>query len=140
MHEQLLLPFYDHYLKGVRTNYESRPAVEYFVRGANTFRAAATWPPDNVKYVRWHLSSRTTNSVSSLNDGSLLRAPEAGQPESTSYTYPNPGWLFGVVGLGPEMQPDAARRVLTWTTPPLESDLEIAGPIKLTLFGSSTAR
>src|SRR6202035_5953210 len=38
----------------------------------------------------------------------------------------------------PNNQPDPARRVLTFTTAPLQADLEIAGPIKLTLYASST--
>ena len=56
----------------------------------------------------------------------------------TSYSYPNPGWMIGVVGFGPNNQPDPARRVLTFTTAPLQADLEIAGPIKLMLYASST--
>jgi uncharacterized protein len=137
MHEKLLLPFYDHYLKGKDTNYPERPAVEYFVRGADTHRSAKTWPPPNVQYTTWYLCSEKSGSVTSLNDGSLKKENPSGAA-STSYTYPNPGWMMGVVGLGPNMQPDPARRVLTWTTPPLERDLEIAGPIKLTLYASST--
>jgi predicted acyl esterase len=46
--------------------------------------------------------------------------------------------MIGVVGFGPNQQPDPARRVLTFTTAPLEQDLEIAGPIKLVLYASST--
>jgi uncharacterized protein len=46
--------------------------------------------------------------------------------------------MIGVVGFGPNTQPDAARRVLTFTTAPLQADLEIAGPIKLTLYASSS--
>jgi uncharacterized protein len=46
--------------------------------------------------------------------------------------------MMGVVGFGPNSQPDPARRVLTFTTAPLGSDLEIAGPIKLTLYAAST--
>ncbi len=46
---------------------------------------------------------------------------------------------MGVIGMGPNNTPDPARRVLTFTTPPLAQDLEIAGPIKLTLYASSTA-
>ena len=47
-----------------------------------------------------------------------------------------------MVGFGPSGPPnfDPARRVLTFTTAPLEKDLEIAGPIKLTLYASSTQR
>jgi predicted acyl esterase len=135
MHEKLLLPFYDHYLKGRDTDYPKRPAVEYFVRGADAYRTAPSWPPPGAKYVTWFLSPEKSNSLASLNDGSLSRENARG---STSYSYPNPGWMMGVVGLGPQMQPDPARRVLTWTTPPLEHDLEIAGPVKLTLYVSST--
>jgi uncharacterized protein len=137
LHENLLLPFYDHYLKGRKTNYTERPAVEYFVRGADAVRTADAWPPVGIRYITWHLGGETSGSVTSLNDGTLTRnaAPATGE---TSYSYPNPGWMMGVVGFGPNNAPDPARRVLTFTSAPLEQDLEIAGPIKLTLFASST--
>ena len=137
LHENMLLPFYDHFLKGQKTDYVDRPAIEYFVRGADTVRACETWPPPGVRYVTWHLSGQKSGSVTSLNDGSLGRDKASGE-DATSYAYPNPGWTMGVVGFGPNNAPDPARRVLTFTTPPLERDLEIAGPIKLTLFASST--
>jgi predicted acyl esterase len=137
MHETLLLPFYDHYLKGKATNYLDRPAVEYFVRGADTHRSAETWPPPGARYLAWHLGAEKSGSVTSLNDGSLSREPGAGAAK-TSYAYPDPGWMMGVVGMGPNNLPDPARRVLTFTTSPLARDLEIAGPIKLVLYASST--
>ena len=137
MHERLLLPFYDHYLKGQATDYASRPAVEYFVRGANLHRSAETWPPPGMRYVSWRLGAAKSGSVTSLNDGSLTREHHAGAA-ATSYSYPDPGWMMGVVGMGPGNAPDPARRVLTFTTAPLAADLEIAGPIRLTLYASST--
>jgi len=137
LHEKVLRPFYDRYLKDVATDYEQRPPVEYFVRGANLFRTANAWPPEDVKYVAWHLHGASSGSVTSLNDGSLQSAPGEG---STSYAYPNPGWVTGVVGFGPQGPPhfDPPRRVLTFTSAPLEQDLEIAGPIKLVLYAAST--
>src|SRR5678816_573751 len=73
-----------------------------------------------------------------------MLAPEGAQgPGETSYAYPNPGWASGVVGFGPAGPAsgfDPVRRVLTFTTGPLDKDLEIAGPIKLVLYASSTAR
>jgi uncharacterized protein len=137
MHARVLLPFYDYYLKGKETDYPSRPAVEYFVRGADATRAADTWPPSGARYVTWNLSGKKSDGVTSLNDGRLTRESPDGEP-SVSYTYPNPGWMMGVVGFGPNNQPDPARRVLTFSTAPLDRDLEIAGPIKLVLYGSST--
>ncbi|HZQ75547.1 MAG TPA: CocE/NonD family hydrolase [Burkholderiales bacterium] len=138
MHEKLLLPFYERYLKGVKTDYDERPPVEYFVRGADAYRSCETWPPPGARPTTWFLSPERSRSVTSLNDGSLT--PKNSSENSTTYSYPDPGWLMGVVGLGPNLQPDPARRVLTWTTAPLEKDLEIAGPVKLTLFASSTGR
>ena len=137
LHEKLLLPFYDQYLKGKQTDYAARPAVEYFVRGAEAVRNADAWPPAGVRYVKWHLGAAKSGSVTSLNDGSLAREAPGGEP-STAYSYPNPGWMIGVVGFGPANAPDPARRVLTFTSAPLAQDLEIAGPILLTLYGSST--
>jgi hypothetical protein len=111
--------------------------VEYFVRGADAVRTAETWPPPGVRYVTWHLSAEKSGSVTSLNDGTLSRAAASGE-ENTSYSYPNPGWMLGVVGFGPNSQPDPARRVLTFATAPLEQDVEIAGPIKLVLHAGSS--
>jgi putative CocE/NonD family hydrolase len=141
-HEKVLLPFYDHYLKGKDTDYVARPPVEYQVRGNNATRTAQEWPPENTKYVSWFLGDGNSGSVTSLNDGSLSENPAQGR-ETTSYTYPNPGWVAGVVGFGPTGPAsgfDPARRVLTFTTAPLDKDLEIAGPIKLVLYASSTAK
>jgi hypothetical protein len=137
MHEKLLLRFYDRYLKGKTTDYERRPPVEYFVRGADVHRSAETWPPPGVRYVTWRLSGAKSGSVTSLNDGSLTQEEPSG-PSTSSYTYPDPGWMMGVIGIGPSGLPDPARRVLTFTTAPLAADLEIAGPIKLVLYASST--
>ena len=141
-HQKVLLPFYDHYLKGKKSDYAARPNVEYAVRGApGVTRQSDVWPPKDVRYTAWHLTAEQSESVISLNDGGLTIAPPQGQ-EATTYNYPVPGWVAGVVGFGPNGPPnfDPARRVLTFTTTPLEHDLEIAGPIKLVLYASSTAR
>ena len=46
--------------------------------------------------------------------------------------------MVGFGPAGPAGGFDPARRVLTFVTAPLEQDLEIAGPIKLVLYASST--
>jgi uncharacterized protein len=145
-HRRVLLPFYDHYLKGKDTDYRKRPNVEYAVRGADVMRSSQTWPPGDLDYRAWYLNGSHSHSVTSLNDGGLSMMAAESQRDgqgTTSYQYPNPGWVAGVVGFGPAGPAggfDPARRVLTFTTAALESDLEIAGPIKLVLFASSTAR
>lgn len=141
LHEKVMLPFYDRFLKGKDSEWDKRAPVEYFVRGANVFRTADAWPPAGVKYQPFFLSGQRSGSVTSLNDGTLS-AKQADGAEGTTYAYPNPGWVSGVVGFAPSGPPnfDPVRRVLTFTTGELEKDLEIAGPIKLVLYASSTAR
>ncbi|HWV43212.1 CocE/NonD family hydrolase [Pseudorhodoplanes sp.] len=134
-HETYLRPFYDCYLKGEKTSYLDEPDVRYFVPGAEEFRTAKTWPPENISYRAYYLGAGPTGSVTSLNDGSLSDTPQTG---STSYDYPNPQWRAGVVGFDKSGRPDPVRNVLTFTSAPLDSDLEIAGPIQLNLYASSS--
>jgi putative CocE/NonD family hydrolase len=140
-HKRVLLPFYDLYLKGEKTDYLARPNVEYAVRGSNAVCRCDSWPPPGARYTAFYLSPAPSRSVTSLNDGTLTPATPTGS-SSTSYRYPNPGWVAGVVGFGPAGPAggfDSVRRVLTFTGEPLAADLEIAGPIKLVLHLSTTA-
>ncbi len=141
-HERYLLPFYDHYLKGRDTGWDHVPDVRWFVGGTEEMRTADAWPPSAVRWRTWYLASGPTGSVRSLNDGALLgelpAAPSADPSAPTVFRYPDPGWRIGVVGNGPDGRPDPARRVLTFTSAPLEQSLEIAGPIKLVLHASSS--
>jgi predicted acyl esterase len=139
-HQTYMLPFYDRYLKGKDTNYESQPTVRYFVTGVGDMRSADSWPPAGLVYRNFRLGSGRTGSVDSLNDGTLSETPDVNGAASTAYDYPHPGWRSGVVGMGPDGRPDAVRRVLTFTTAPLEAELEVTGPIKLVLYASSSRK
>jgi len=136
-HKTVLLPFYDHYLRGESTDYTARPNVQYAVRGTTIMRSVESWPPPGIQYTRWYLNGSNSGSVTSLNDGGLAPGTATGVP-STTYKYPVPGWVAGVVGFGPNGGFDPVRRVLTFTTAPLDHDLEICGPIKLVLYASSS--
>ncbi len=135
-HERYLRPFYDHYLKGENTAYPDEPAVRYFLAGTDTLRGAATWPPPAARERSFFLAAGPTGSVTSLNDGALLSTAAGGG--STVFDYPHPQWRAGVVGFDADGRPDPVRRVLTFTSPPLDHALEIAGPVQLDLFASSS--
>ncbi len=140
-HRKVFLPFFDHYLKGLETDYVARPAVEFAIRGsAQPMRQTDQWPPAGVSFKSFKLTTANSRSVTSLNDGGLSDAGPA-QSETTPFSYPQPGWLNGVAGFGPKGPAagfDAARRVLTFTTEALAQDLEIAGPVTVVLYLSST--
>lgn len=134
-HEKYLLPFYDRYLKNAKTSHEARADVEYTVRNTGAMKSAATWPPPGARATAFYLAQGPSRSVTSLNDGTLAGAKGASGGK-TSYSYPHPSWALGVVALGPQGS-DPARAVLTFTGPPLDSDMEIAGDARL-VYASST--
>ena len=136
-HETELLPFYDRYLKGKKNKWEDRPDVRLYVNGRDEWLEADKWPLKRAKYVPFHLSRRTSGSVASLNDGSLTTDTPPANGGATSYDYPVPDWKLGTVVMG-QQGPDPVRGTLTFTTPPLEKDLEVVGPVILELFVSST--
>ncbi len=135
-HKRYLLPFYDRYLKGVKTDWEDRPNVEYVVKNTGVVRWFDSWPPSPRRMAKFYLSGTHSGSVKSLNDGGLETAPPA-QGGSTTYSYPQASWVLGVVPVGPQ-GPDPAAGVLTFTSQPLGADMELAGTGKLTVYASST--
>jgi putative CocE/NonD family hydrolase len=137
-HEKELLPFYDLHLKGANNGFMDAEPVKLFVRGANVWRSRETWPP-RATSVAYYLRKGPSGSVTSLNDGALSVEKPAADETPTSYTYPDWEWVNGVAVIGPDGRVDPARRVLTFTSAPLDSDLEVTGPIVLKLYASSTA-
>lgn len=136
-HQKYLLPFYDLYLKGAKTSHDSRPNVEYTVRNTGAVKSAESWPPPGAKATSFYLGKGPSESVASLNDGALAATAPASGASNISYSYPHPSWALGVVALGPQ-GPDPVRGVLTFTTAPLQQDMEIAGDAKLIVYASST--
>jgi putative CocE/NonD family hydrolase len=136
-HENELLPFYDAHLKGIDNGVMDEPPVRLYVRGANQWRDEEEWPLKRATYVPLHLRMGPSGSVTSLNDGKLSIDPPGADEGATSYTYPDWEWVSGVVANGPNGRPDPTRRVLTFTSSPLTSDIEVTGPIVLKLFVSS---
>ncbi len=138
-HEKECLPFYDLHLKGANNEFMDASPVKIFVRGANEWRSEEEWPPARAAMTPFYLRKGPSGSVTSLNDGALSADKPPANEQATSYTYPDWEWVNGVVVTGPDGRPDFTKRVLTFTTAPLERDLEVTGPIVLKLFASSTA-
>jgi predicted acyl esterase len=137
-HQEIMLPFYDHYLKGTANNWqEDTPAVKYWVYGRDTWREDSTWPPSAVaRETILHLNKGPSGSINSLNDGCLSSEP-IGEDAKTEFSYPDLRWHIGNVAFG-KYGPDAQRFNLTFTSDPLEEDLEVVGNPVLELYLSST--
>jgi putative CocE/NonD family hydrolase len=133
---ELLLHWYETVQNGA---VDSLPVVTYYLMGANEWRTASAWPPTEAKTKALFLGA----------GGALtLQAPqEASAPDSYSYDPEDPTPTLGgsiLSNLYPPGSVDvsAAQRrpdVLTYTTPPLQNDLDVVGPIRLVLHASSSA-
>lgn len=132
----LLLHWYGAVREGTTDEW---PTVIYYLMGANEWRVAADWPPPEARQVALH-----------LGPGGTL-APRAPQQPSTPdrYTYnpedPTPtvggSILSNVYPPGSVDVSEVQKRpdVLTYTTAPLERDLDVVGPLRLILYASSSA-
>jgi uncharacterized protein len=138
------LPWFDENL-GKTTPPASSP-VRIFVMGKNQWRNEQEWPLARTQYTPYFLgSTRSANSVT--GDGTLnTLAPIAEEP-ADSYAYdplhPVPtagGAMIGpAAGIARQNDIEGRGDVLVYTTPSLNEDLEVTGPISLILYVSTTA-
>jgi putative CocE/NonD family hydrolase len=139
--------WFDHWLKGIDTGLLDEPPVRLFVMGANRWRDEQEWPPARTRYVPYDLHSGGRANTRN-GDGTLsVEQPGAEPPDTYVYDPDDPvpsvgGKTLGLGSLpGPFDQRAAQARpdVLCYTTPPLPSDLEVTGPLVVTLSAASSA-
>ena len=168
-YNDLKLAWFDHYLKGLRTQVSSWDAVTYFTMGGGDgdvndegrldhggyWTSAADWPPESSRFIPHYVHG----------DGVLSRRPPGGDESTeTSYLFdpsdPVPTIGGGISAADPIMAPGAFDQrgdpsrfygttdrqplnarldVLTFQTQPLADDVEITGPITMRLWASSSA-
>jgi uncharacterized protein len=121
------------------------PPVRIFVMGVNKWRVEGEWPLARTIWTPYYLHSAGSAS-SRYGDGSLSPvAPAVEAPDRYDYDPARPvpfltAPTYAQVG-GPDDYSAVELRadVLVYTTPPLESDLEVTGPIRVMLFAASSA-
>ena len=145
---ELMLAWFDHFLKGEDNAVSGTPRVDYFLMGANTWKSAPTWPLPQTQWTRYYLSG---NGDSASRTGSLSTAPVSAPQTPDRFTYDpeNPVPSLGGHSCcsaqsgpqGPYDQTPAEQRsdVLTYTSDTLSGTTEVTGPITVDLWAASTA-
>jgi uncharacterized protein len=143
------LEWYDYLLQEKHNEFATEKPVRIFVMGENKWRYEDTWPLERARETRYHLhSSGKANSVS--GDGALSTANnQAEAPDQYLYDPLQPvPTTGGPLCCDPEHLPAGPRDqstvegrpdVLVYSTPPLEQDLEVTGPVLLELYAKSSA-
>jgi putative CocE/NonD family hydrolase len=145
---ELELRWFDHWMKGIDTGLLEEPPVRVFVMGRNSWRAASDWPIPGTRFTPLYLSSGG-HANSSGGDGALKFQRRGDEPPDR-YVYdpkdpvPTSGGTT-LLGLGDAAgacdQREVERRedVLVYTSDPLTEDLEVTGPVVLSLFAATSA-
>ena len=144
------LDWYDYLFLGRQNRFaDASKPVRIFVMGPNQWRDEPAWPIPSAQAARYYLNS-SGKANSALGDGRLVTTRAGGDaPDSFVYDPANPVPTVGGplccdslhLAPGPRDQKDVEARpdVLVYSTPPLEADLEVSGPVTLDLFAKSSA-
>lgn len=143
------IAFFDEHVRGAGT---PTPAVRYFLMGADEWRTADAWPPPGTVRRTWYLDSGGHANTAD-GDGVLTPAPpvppdDGGPDDHYDYDPADPVPTRGgrVVNLGrlvpgPLDRSHLERRadILCYTSPPLDADLDVVGPVQMWLYAASSA-
>lgn len=143
------LRWFDYWLKGIDNGIMDEPPITYYVMGAppgERWRSAETWPLPEQQPTAFYFAAGPSASASSSNDGALLaEMPGAGGQDAYTVDYTTTTgratrWTDGYgAGFGyPNMAQNDAKG-LTYTSPPLEADLEVTGHPVARLWVSADA-
>ncbi|BBY15885.1 putative serine esterase [Mycolicibacterium litorale] len=137
-HEGELLRFFDEHLGQRNSGLASEPRVRYFTMGEGRWKAASTWPPAATTRRFYLASGRMLTDAAPQDD----RAADEYRVDVTAGTGEHSRWrtqvAIGEAVRYPERS-GADRKLLTYTSAPLVSPLEVTGHPMVTLFVSSTA-
>ncbi len=147
--DAVTLDWYDYLFLGKQNEFATSKPVRIFVMGENQWRDEDTWPLERAKSTSYFLhSAGKANSAS--GDGSISTdTAHTDSPDSYVYNPANPVPTVGGplccdpmhLPAGPRDQKEVEARqdVLVYSTPALEQDMEVTGPITLDLFAKSSA-
>jgi putative CocE/NonD family hydrolase len=135
---ELQYRWFDHWLKDIDNGVERERAVRIFVMNRG-WRVEDEWPLARTRYTPFFL--RSGGRANTLNgDGVLSIDPPSGEPPDTfSYDPMDPVPTVGAQGIHDHRRVETRADVLIYSTPPLEEEIEVTGPVKLILFAATSA-
>ncbi len=143
---KLSLEWFDQSLSDSTEGPSDWPPVRLFVMGANEWKDYDRWPPKGVSNRKLFLESeKGANGLA--GDGHLsARAPETSKADTYEFDPMDPVPTYGganfhflphLIGVKDQREIEGRDDVLVYTTPPLEEETEIIGPIRAVLYAST---
>lgn len=132
-YDETVLRWMDHYLRRVDNGVEGEKPVRYFVMGADRWKESETWPPTAEESAFYFAGSgrKLTQNAPPQHAKAVSFVSDPAEPVVNRYN-----------SSGAHDYRDLADRkdVLTFDSEPLESDLEVTGPILADVFVSCDCR
>lgn len=133
--DQQLIQFFSAHLKDADTK-EPRQ-ISYYTMGENKWKTTNVWPPKGVEQRGWYFSPNNALSPSAPADAN---ASDAYKIDFTATTGERNRWRTEAQGEDVVYADRAEqdKKLLCYTSPPLDKDTEITGSPVVTLYASST--
>ncbi len=143
---ELHIRWFDRWLKGIDNGITAEPPVRIFVMGDNVWRDEKEWPLPNSVYSKYYFHSRGHANTRDGNGFLSTQTPDDEPGDTFLYNPRNPtptrGGKLGnyfLQGAFDQQEIEVMSDVLIYTSSPLETDLEVTGPIELVLWAASSA-
>ncbi|MBI2854735.1 MAG: CocE/NonD family hydrolase [Chloroflexi bacterium] len=119
--QDIILRWYDHWLKGNDTGYLEEPPILLFIQGINKWRYEKEWPLSATRWTKFYLRDKGRLSATPPDEG---EAPQT----FTSNPWARPNEGFG--GGDPLARADPVPKIV-YETEPLLENTEVTGPLAL---------
>jgi len=169
-YDAITYAWFDRFLKGQDNGVlEKMPKVQYYTMGLNKWQHSDTWPPQGAKPVTLALTSQghantlhgdgaltpaSANGPSSLLpfSGTAKGAAKTDAPDTFTYDpmHPTPSYggnvccaantIPGNGGALDQRKMEERPDILVYTSEPLAQDVEVSGPITVTLYVSADVK
>jgi putative CocE/NonD family hydrolase len=147
--DELMLRWYDFWLRGVSNGIEAEKPVKIFVMGKNIWREEQDWPLARARNTKYYLHS-SGKAQSLTGDGTLSTSgPESEAADKFLYNPAEPVPTRGgglccdnehlASGAIDQRSVEARSDVLVFVTPAFREDFEVTGPVSAELYVSSSA-
>lgn len=144
----LQVRWFDHFLKGIDTGMLKEAPIKLFVMGANVWRDEQEWPLARAVNTPYYLHSN--GHANTLNGDGMLSTnkPQGETADTYAYDPAHPVLTRGGAllmspefpsGVRDQREAESREDVLVYSTPVLEQDVEVTGPIVVHLWASSSA-
>jgi hypothetical protein len=136
-YDKTVLDWMDHWLRGIDNGVDRRPAVRYYVMGADAWRDAASWPPAS-KATPFYLGDAAPGRPGPLSES----APKADGYSAfvSDPLHPVTDRYAEELGAHDYRELGARKDLLTFETAPLAKDTELTGAIDSHIFVSCDCR